>query len=322
MSESRNIITWILGGILILPTLNGCTLLTDEKYDHYSGRTDYRYTSDNRIDNSTAKGFRSKFFTENEQSLECIKPGELVDIRLQTVIIDQIIESRYKKRLGDKENELGIFISLKETPLSQVKDKAEEQKVLNIEDKLVYASTPRQKNNNINAVNLLAHRWEYKGGDVTLTLKVLEFDSSEFQKLHPILETLAEKAAGEFASLINEKYTQLIHDLGKALLSGYGRDDLITYYKMDFLGCNTLRNTQNQIHFSEGDIVFLRHSQNDPKNQWNNLELTHEKMLQIKSKGENLDNNEKKSEAEEDATPKTGSYIPSYLVLSVLARQE
>ncbi len=253
---------------------SGCA--TNTEYQYYTGTTDYRITSSNST-------FAEKFYETPTST--CLNAGDTFDIRLQHVVFNQIFESKLQKSLGDNESELGVFLSVSESPAIASDSQAATQSTAGSDKdstksqnrRLVYTSYPREKHALLNQINSLIYKGKYQGGDLQLELEIVEFDKKESQLLKEVLTTLVAAGKEAYSPTIPAQYSNLLDKLGQSLISASGRGDLIATFKMDFLSCGSTTE-EKQIFLSTGDLVFVRQPQSVPFD-WNKISVNTDKTV-------------------------------------------
>lgn len=254
----------------------GCA--TNTEYQYYTGTTDYRIKPG-------SESFAEKFYPTSQST--CLNKGDTFDIRLQQAVFNQIFESQLQKSLGDKESELGVFLTVIENPSIAVEaqdgtpkasgKKNDEETSTAQNRRLVYTSYPREKNALLNQINSLIYKGKYQGGDLHLELQIVEFDKKESQLLKEVLATLVAAGKEAYSPAIPSQYSNLIDKLGQSLLSATGKDDLIATFEMDFLACGSTTE-EKQIFLSTGDLVFVRQPQSVPF-EWSKISIKPDKTV-------------------------------------------
>lgn len=196
-----------------------------------------------------------------------------MDIRLQQVVFSKVVESKLLP--ADKKNELGIFVTLSEKPVTGT---ANNQTKPN--RRLIYTSYPRKKYAPLNQINNLVYQGQYKGGDLRLIIEVVEFDSNENELVRSMPGTLIE-AGKTTSSYSNPLYSELLNSLGQSIITSVTKDDLIASFDMELRPCDSIKNNPQQIYLSTGDLVFVRQNQNEEKPQldWQEISLNPDKTL-------------------------------------------
>lgn len=229
--------------------LGGCTTST---YDMYTGVVKHGISS--------GKSKLVKFYTSNNSAT--FEKGDILEIRLQNLIINQLFETFKNSK---QKNELGIFITVYEKPindftkgsLQKAKEKADKTKA---DRRLVYKSAPRKPFVPLNQSNTLIYRTKYQGGDLYLKVEVVEFDTNTIKNYGEIINTIIETS-----KTLNleapSTYTKAIDKLSKNILK-YTKDDLILSYETELLKAYSTSSVNKQQFLREGDIVFVRDSQN------------------------------------------------------------
>lgn len=163
----------LLSGLIFL-LLSGCASQGD--YQLRTGTTDYRLSID-------GTQFQDRYYSPPQNS--CLVNNDIMDIRLQQVVFSKIFESKLLP--ADQKNELGIFVTLSERPVTGTTNTQNNQN--NPDRRLIYASYPRKKNAPLNQLNNLVYQGLYKGGDLHLIIEVVEFDSNENELVRSMLGT-------------------------------------------------------------------------------------------------------------------------------------
>ena len=267
---------YYIGIIFILLTILGC--VTTEDYQLYTGRTDFRISNNNNE-------FQNKFYNGHdtiEITEPCFSNNDIIDIRLQSVVFNQIFEGKVQRMFGNRENELGVFVTIYEREIissqQNLNDPGNSTNISNgaPERRLVYSSFPRESNAPLNQINNLVYQGVYRGGDLHIQIQVVEFDKGENKVLGSVMETLVSASKTQYAS-IPSIYSDLLDSLGRSILSSIEKDDLIATFDMEFIPCGST-SSPKQIYLKTGDLVFVRQPQSIPI-EWDKVILKADKTL-------------------------------------------
>lgn len=254
--------------------LNGCA--TTQLDERYVGTTDYHYRKFGK------DKFEPNIYYSPDYA-ECIKKGEQFDIRLDTQIINQSFEG-FMENISEgaflgfsdsskNTNEIGIFLTVQELNRESQTDKfvaaelsAEQTR---IDNRLIYTSFSRKKGQPLNQRNKLVYSGTYSGNDLRFIVEVREFDKENGEGMMEVIKLLSEEAS-KYTQAANPFVGNILNKLGNAAKNGLFKDDVIASFDMEFVPCGVYKDKQ-QIYLAQGQILFLRHSQNNDFERQNDL---------------------------------------------------
>lgn len=294
----------LLMGLVIC--VAGCLHMrnSDDSLEMYAGTTDVRHAAQSK--SKEDRPFESKFFGCATADTTCsetfFRRGDILDIKLQPVIYNQVFEGPVEDTLSYKGNELGVFVTITEKrPVRNGNVIERYEDVVLMRRKLVMTTTPRLANNPSGNTNTPVYKGVYGGNDLTIDIEVVEFDdlNSKTYKLIVDSVTSAAKAAKvNSLDLVNYFTTYFFEKLSV--------DDLITKYSLSVMRYGSVDKDPDQFYLAPGEIVLVRRSQTGQKVNWDRVFLNKDRELVVTNEeGEKLPD---------------GMY--SYVVLSFLKRLE
>ncbi len=252
--------------ISLLGLLMACS--SSQVDDTHVGTTDFHYRDFNKATFEAGSKYKP---TQNA----CINKGDSFDIRLDTQVFhdsfdgvkENFSEGAFWFVGEDKKdtNEIGIFLTVEE--LTRATDKATfitedlKNKQNQINNRLIYTSFSRKKQQPLNQKNKLVYSGIYSGADLRFILEVREFDQENGQGVQEVIDILSTEAS-KYTQVSNPIVGGILDKLGNATKTGLFKDDIITAFDMEFVPCGAYKANLEQIFLAEGQIVFLRHSQN------------------------------------------------------------
>lgn len=254
--------------------LGGCS--SSELDDRYVGTTDHYYRELN------SNKFESKnYYSLNSSS--CIKKGEQFDIRLDGQVLSQSFDG-IKENASEGSffgfndashdtNEIGIFLTVqelnRETDSTKFMLSEAEVKKNTIDSRLIYTSYSRKPGQPLNQKNKLVYSSEYSGNDLRFMIEVREFDQENGEGMMEVINILSEEAS-RYTQAANPIIGSLLDKMGSAAKNGIFKDDVVAAFDMEFVPCGIYKNN-DQVYLSEGQVLFLRHSQNEEFKRQNDL---------------------------------------------------
>lgn len=252
--------------ISLLSLLMACS--SNQVDDTHVGTTDFHYRDFNKAKFETGSKYKP---TQDA----CINKGDSFDIRLDAQVFhdsfdgvkENFSEGAFWFIGEDKKdtNEIGIFLTVEE--LTRATDKATfiaedlQNKQNQINNRLIYTSFSRKKQQPLNQKNKLVYSGIYSGSDLRFILEVREFDQENGQGVQEVIDILSTEAS-KYTQVSNPIVGGILDKLGNATKTGLFKDDIITAFDMEFVPCGAYKTNLEQIFLAEGQIVFLRHSQN------------------------------------------------------------
>ncbi|WP_165668844.1 hypothetical protein [Metapseudomonas otitidis] len=183
----------LISSAVIAGLISGCA--TPETED-----TRFVGFSEGRFIDESSNTFKTRFWKPSESSTECLKEGDIFEVRLQSLKINQEFEGTLEKLTSDKGNELGVFLTVSKSKTgdqSAVADaegkntKDDATLVRPVERRLVYVTDSRYPDVDINSANLIVFGDKYTGSDYKFTFEVVEFDSDSIKKYGTIAKEMA-----------------------------------------------------------------------------------------------------------------------------------
>lgn len=249
-----------ISNVMFIILLTGCSSSLDERYVGTTQHYYRRFNSNDFISNN--------YYPTN--SSECITKGEQFDIRLDSQIFNQSfdgIKENFSEgsffnfnKIAQDTNEIGIFLTIQELSrdlnTNSLLDSDNE-----VESRLIYTSFSRKPGQPLNQKNKLVYSGKYNGGDLRFIIQVREFDKENGSGVMNLINIISEEAA-KYTQAANPLVGNLLDKIGTATKANLFRDDVIASFDMEFVPCDIYPN-KNQVYLSEGQILFLRSSQDD-----------------------------------------------------------
>jgi hypothetical protein len=235
------------------------------------GTTDYHYRA---FEQNNTKFEVGNYFKSNTSS--CIDINDTFDIRLDTQIFNQDFDGFFENASegaiagfnsnAKDTNEIGVFLTIEE--LARVENNQTEYE--NIQNRLIYTSFPRKKNQPLNQRNKLIYTGKNTGNDLRLILEVREFDAQNGEAIIDLLNLLSNEGSKYLHNTGNKVVGNLVDKFGSIAKKSLFKDDVISYFDMEFVPCGVYQQNK-QLYLREGQFVFVRHPQTIDFKRYQNL---------------------------------------------------
>lgn len=243
-----------LGFLLFVIFITGC----GPKFPH---EIDYRVYNISEDSNLTKK-------YDNNTTANKMDINSTIDIRLSNVYIHDVFDSKlFDTEYSRQTNEIGIFINIYEYNNIVHKD------INSTEDlskyKMIYYSG-NSAVQNLNLSFLPIYKDKYRGGDMAINIKIIEFDSEESKNLNGFYNTISTLTQNSIGAA--NPTTIILKQIGDSLFKAYGKDDMIGEYEFHLLSAEINNDNNSYLPIlKQGDYIIQRVSKkkNEYQINWN-----------------------------------------------------